>query len=358
MKYCNAGTHHIWLRSGTQMDMAQLCCSVKKPMQNRTDLPKTSDFLTVMKSPDWINKYKQLETGPLDNGVCDKCVTDESWTNLSQRKKINQLTKDGRFFLKIDFSNKCNLKCVMCNSKRSTAWLKDEQKLSVLWPEMEFAQTPAGDMDENFWLDLPCDFWENVGAVEVSGGEPLYHSQFIDFLEFLVTWNPNRLIRIITNGTLLDDRILKVLDKFTRVEILVSVDGWQDDIYQYARGGKQHELPKVKENILRLFGVVSKTSIVDTNHPITYDQKPIARQWLRDQGISTISHQQDFCTEPGYMDSRRVLPSHIYEHGEKSLEKQLEFKKYILALDKIRGTDILKVRPEFETWFTDLEKVK
>jgi len=358
MKYCNAGTHHIYLRSGADKDQGQLCCSVLNPKKNRVNLTKTSSFLTAMQSLDWINKYKQLETGPLDDGVCNKCVTDESWSNLSQRKKINQLTIDGRFFLKIDFSNKCNLKCVMCNSKRSTAWLKDEQKLNGLLPTWDFDEEPSQNMDTNFWLEMPIDFWKNLGAIEVSGGEPLYHSQFIDFLEFLIEYVPNMLLRIITNGTLLDDRILKILDRFTRAEILISVDGWQDNIYQYARGGKQHELPKVKENILRFFGVVSKTSIVDTNHCITYDQKPIAQQWLRDQGISTISHQQDFCTSPGYMDSRRVLPSYIYEHGEKSLEKQLEFKTYILALDKIRGTDIFKVRPEFETWFSDLEKVK
>jgi hypothetical protein len=357
MKYCNAGTHHIYLRAGAGKDLGQLCCSVLKPAKNRVDLANTSGFLTAMQSPDWRNKFKQLETGPLDAGVCNKCITDEEWNGLSQRKKINTLTGDGRFFLKIDFSNKCNLKCVMCNSKRSTAWLKDEQKLNRAIPGFDFEEEPSQNMDDNFWLEMPLDFWKNLGAIEVSGGEPLYHSQFIDFLEFLIEYVPNMLLRIITNGTLLDARILTILAKFKNVEILVSVDGWQDSIYQYARGGKQHELPKVKENILKFFGVVSKTSIVDTNHCITYDQKPIAQKWLQDQGISTISYQQDYCTSPGYMDSRRVLPSYIYNLGEKSLEKQQQFKTYILALDKIRGTDILTVRPEFETWFRDLDKV-
>jgi len=359
MKYCNAGTHHVWLRSGTPMDIAQLCCTITKPMQHRSDLPRTSDFLTAMTTPDWINKFQQLETGPLDGNVCRKCIQDEKINEdgNSQRRKINRLTKDGKFFLKIDFSNKCNLKCVMCNSQRSTAWLKDEQKLSVLLPDWDFNLLPPDNMDENFWLELPISFWKNLGAIEVSGGEPLYHSQFIDFLEFLIEYVPNMLLRIITNGTLLDDRILKILSKFSRAAILISVDGWRDDVYQYARGGKQHELPKVKENILKFHKVVSLTSIVDTNHPITYDQQPLARQWLADQGISNIRHQQDFCMHPEYMDSRRVLPKYIFDSGEKeSLEQQQEFKKYILALDKIRGTDILKVRPEFETWFSDLEK--
>ena len=98
---------------------------------------------------------------------------------------------------------------------------------------------------------------------------------------------------------------------------------------------------------------------MDTNHPITYDQKPLAEQWLANQNIHKgIQHQQDFCMHPEYMDSRRVLPKYIFDSGEEeSLEQQQQFKKYILALDKIRGTDILKVRPEFETWFRDLDKV-
>ena len=362
MKYCNAGTHHLWLRSGSPQDIAQLCCSVTKPMQHRSDLPKTSDFLALIQTPEWINRYKQLETGPLDGNVCRKCIEDEKINTLgnSQRRKINRLTRDGKFFLKIDFSNKCNLKCVMCNSQRSTAWRKDEQKLSVLLPDFDFGMLPPDDMDDKFWLELPLSFWRNLGAIEVSGGEPLYHSQFIDFLEFLIEYVPKMLLRIITNGTLLDDRILNILSRFKRAEILVSVDGWRDDIYQYARGGKQHELAKVKENILKFHKVVSKTSIVDTNHPITYDQKPLAEQWLANQNIrKTIQHQQDFCMHPEYMDSRRVLPKYIFDSGEEeSLEQQQQFKKYILALDKIRGTDILKVRPEFETWFSDLEKIK
>src|SRR6056300_474974 len=130
-RWCEAGNNHIWLR---QDNTVQLCCSLSKNAdQHRYTLDNPSDFLSLLESEDFKNQYNTLKTGELPKGECSICrsVEADPTTTNSQRQKINSLTKNG-FYLKIDFSNKCNLKCVMCSSSRSTGWIKDEQKLKAM----------------------------------------------------------------------------------------------------------------------------------------------------------------------------------------------------------------------------------
>jgi len=357
--YCRAGKNHIWLRNLDNEGSAvvQLCCSLTDGDKHRYFLRNTRDFRNLIETPEWKQKYKILENGPMP-GSCDICVNKEKEkTKNSQRLKINSLCYNEKFFLKIDFSNKCNLKCIMCNSGRSTSWRKDEQKLIKLLDNNKygFSADAHGTLGTDWWNDIELDFWKNLGALEISGGEPLYQEEALAFLDFIAVNVPNIDLRIITNATLLDNEAIALLSRIPNTRLLISVDGWQDKIYQYSRGGSI-TLDTVKENLLNLAKGknVIRASIVDVCHCITYDQKKHAKKWI-DKHAPKWDYHQDLVYSPKYLDPRTVLPAHLYPEGKKDLVLQKQFKDYVLALDKIRGTNILDVRPEFESWFEKLD---
>ena len=237
----------------------------------------------------------------------------------------------------------------MCGSSRSTGWVKDEQKMHSLG----FAKKPVSyaKLDDRWWLDIPESWWTNLRAVEISGGEPLYQEDAVEFLEFLSDINPNLLLRIITNLTIFNEKIKSILSKFPKAKLLCSVDAWEEHIYEYSRGGI-YSLHMVKENIKDLHSVVKGLSIVDTIHCITYDQADKGKKWIADSKLN-ISHTTNYVYTPRHLDARSVLPEKVFPLGSKDQELQQYFIKWITALDSVRGTDVLEIRPEFKNWFEE-----
>lgn len=345
-RWCAAGQNHIWLRNDKS---AQICCSITNTNKNNYKLEKTSDFFKLMNSESWIDKYKILETQPLLND-CDICIKNEKRVNDSQRLKINNYTNNNQnFFLKIDFSNKCNLKCTMCSSSRSTSWIKDEQQLNELLKNNNIRAkiNPHTSLGNNWWNDIDIDWWRNLGAVEISGGEPLYQDEAVEFLDFLALHCPEVNLKLITNTTIMDSHILSIFKTIKNVSLLCSVDAWEDKIYEYARRGT-HSLSDVKQNILKLKQNEIKFNVCDTLHCITYDQFERGTEWLKENNIR-CNHIKNFVYKPNYLDIYRALPKTI---NKDSTEDQCSvFVKWIQALDKVRNTNILDIRPEFGEMF-------
>lgn len=348
MRYCQAGLNHIWLRNDSR---AQVCCSIPQH-GNSFELDKPSDFVKLIQSKDFIDKYKILESKPIPS-ACDICVKNETNVGHSQRLKINDITKDGnKFFLKIDFSNKCNLKCIMCSSSRSTAWIKDEKKLNE-----QFGYTypidPHTSIGNQWWNDIDIDWWRNLGGVEISGGEPLYQEDALEFLDFLSYNVPSIQLRIITNATLFDEHILKIFKRFEWINVLCSVDAWDDNVYQYSRGGI-YTLDDIKNVLIKLYGNVHSMGIADTIHCVTYDQPAKGIKWLKDNGLTKVRHNSNYVYKPEWLNVHSVLPKEFFPQGEKNISLQKYFIKWIKSLDAVRGTNVLDVRPEFAEWFDEL----
>lgn len=364
-RYCEAGKNHIWLRQNNE---AQLCCTLAHSVdEHMFKLEKTEDFFSLITSKRWTKKYKALKKGPLPDGVCNICTSVEQTQHrtASQRHKLRNETGYGsKFFLKIDFSNKCNLKCTMCSSARSTAWIKDEQKMNnlVTDPVLQVPVFPYETLDDKWWEKIPLEWWKNLGAVEISGGEPLYQPEALDFIDFLSINVPECRLRIITNATLINDKILSILDCFDNMGFICSVDAWEDDIYRYVRGDN-YGIDAVKENITELFKMVktkklSRIGICDTLHVINYDQMSLGKKWVQEFDSQLIRYNPNYVYKPYHLDLRRVLPKDIYPDSNPDPKLQKRFYEFITSMDKVRGTDVLEIRPEFKTWFQQIEDIK
>jgi len=376
--WCNAGTSHVWLRNN---NTAMPCCALKTNTLGETifKLDEKSDFRKVMSSDEWKRAFGYLKFKQLPKGECEQCISQDAYSinkSRSVRHKINDYanrkmigergtTNTEPFFLKIDFSNKCNLKCVMCSSYRSTGWIKDEQRLSEIGAMPYENIKPYEKLADKWWLNNEVEWWKTVNKIEISGGEPFYEPMMFDFLEFLLSIGKQNVnMTIITNLTLYNTEIDLILNKFTNVELSCSVDAWEEDIYQYSRGGI-YSLETIKENIKLLSKVANRLSIIDTVHCITYDQAPLGKKWIQEQGFDNVFHDTNFVYTPRHLDARSVMPINLLQlnkliklsRGRRKQNKELQIKFYnwINALDNVRGTNVLEIRPEFESWFKEIE---
>lgn len=153
------------------------------------------------------------------------------------------------FKLKIDFSNGCNLRCSMCSEHRSTSWIKDKKRMLVdfdYWlndsgfdyghfhNSMEdwHVKKITSSVPRNF-VDDNIDFLLDLHHIEVSGGEPFYHTEFLYLLEKLRDAGWNRELKIITNLTLLTEEIAETLSHFN-TKLILSLDAC-GDLYEYIR---------------------------------------------------------------------------------------------------------------------------
>ncbi|MFQ6054357.1 MAG: radical SAM protein [Methanosarcinales archaeon] len=109
-------------------------------------------------------------------------------------------------YLLIHLTTKCNLKCKHCYLA----------KLSE-------GNTMDSSLDFDTFKQVIKEFDEMQGLkVMLSGGEPLLHSQFWDFLEILKLYKFR--IVVLSNGTLIDGSVAKRLSDYVN-EVQVSVDG-------------------------------------------------------------------------------------------------------------------------------------
>jgi len=116
--------------------------------------------------------------------------------------------------LDVDFSNFCNLKCVMCTEKRSSEWAKD---LGLPVSKLTYDR-----------IDNLLSISGHVKHLTVQGGEPSIMPEYEYFFEKLdergIAQNID--VQIITNATNINRKFYDLLGRFKSVVLGVSVDAY------------------------------------------------------------------------------------------------------------------------------------
>jgi sulfatase maturation enzyme AslB (radical SAM superfamily) len=145
------------------------------------------------------------------------------------------------------FGNLCNLKCRMCNPLTSSSIAAAEKKAGTYdGPTYINAYADMSDKDK-FYSDLDL-ILPRTNVVKFTGGEPMMNEGIQTLIQYAVDkgYNSNLQLKIITNGTKVNKKLLKLGSKFKNFKIMVSVDGI-DEINDYQRVGSNFN--KIDKNI-------------------------------------------------------------------------------------------------------------
>ena len=159
----------------------------------------------------------QMHSNKPVNG-CDICYKTEEKKLPSTRnyaKSYDRLpTSELPTMLDVDFSNFCNLKCVMCSATRSSEWAKEKG-------------LPVSKISYDMIDDL-ISISDHVQQLTVQGGEPSIMPEYEYFFKKLNDKGIAQQIdvQIITNATNINKRFYDLLEKFKNVRLSVSVDAY------------------------------------------------------------------------------------------------------------------------------------
>lgn len=232
-----------WVHSTVSVDTRLLPCCISKP----TGTQSYSDFESWWNGDTMSGLRSDLITG-VKNLNCEACWHAESMGKESLRQGYNKLFKPYVDFAQlkdniknnnfnnvslpttweIDIGNLCNLKCIMCDPTKS-----DKILAEVINNKSKFKQFPtlinqSKQLVQSNWLESDAGqnfismIKSNIRWLKIQGGEALTVKGIRDLIESLD--NKNVTLSITTNGTVLDQRLLDALSKFTKVEISISVE--------------------------------------------------------------------------------------------------------------------------------------
>lgn len=136
------------------------------------------------------------------------------------------VASDGRRWpvkMEFELSTKCNLECAMCTGDLSSAIRANRDKLPPL-PQV---------YDHRFVEQLE-EFVPHLQEVKFLGGEPFLIEIYYSIWELFVEHNPDCVISIATNATVLSPKIVRLLEKLN-FEIVISLDSLVPETYERIR---------------------------------------------------------------------------------------------------------------------------
>ncbi len=211
----------------------------------------------------WFNSRSTLHPS------CISCTKLEKAETISPRSKINVIETDNTEFdflrLDINLSNACNLACVFCNSKSSSLieTLTSKYKKNELpehWNSKFFGQIkkvyrqPKNEDIGNLCADILKTY--KIKSFKIIGGEPLLAENWKPIEKVLDDIDTSNLeFQITTNGTIMNDEIIRRLSKTKRSVVNISCDGI-DKNYEFLRW--PHKWNKMDKNLDFIFAHKSK----------------------------------------------------------------------------------------------------
>jgi MoaA/NifB/PqqE/SkfB family radical SAM enzyme len=146
--------------------------------------------------------------------------------------------------MEFELSNVCNLECVMCSGRVSSGIRRNREGLEPL--KMFYDKGFVAQLDE---------FLPHLKQARFYGGEPFLIEIYYEIWEAILRKNPTVDLYVLTNGTILNDRVKRLLDQgnFT---INVSMDSFQKEIYEKIRVNAV--LEKTLENLHHFRTVMKK----------------------------------------------------------------------------------------------------
>lgn len=345
--------------------------------------------------------------------TCQNCQLKEASGGRSRRTffddVLRPLVEDRNFsttaepdvyFLEINTSNKCNLKCRMCNGSISTSWLNDEKKLTA----SGFSSDRGGKhaytkIDEHIYNQLffNKNNFKNLKYLALRGGEPFSEDYNFLIMQKIIDWGyaKNVVLDVSTNGTVVNEDLIAYFKQFQRVELYISLEG-TEMLYEYVRGGSSFTMKDLEKNIEQLRNMVNVT-LIFTVTSMVYNIGALVDIWNWFKKIRQNGDEISFSNtvvKPDYLNYQILpnelkkkfldrilqsdLPIGVYDTGKRilrdigtpaiveGLQKQNyflpqelkllreQFKQFNTILDEARGVDLTKSAPELAEFYAQI----
>lgn len=162
--------------------------------------------------------------------------------------------------LEFELSNTCNLECTMCSGHFSSSIRKNREHL----PALENPYTPE------FVAQL-TEFLPHLTDMKFLGGEPFLIDIYYDIWEKIIEINPKIKVHITTNGTILNNRGKRILEKLN-VAIILSIDSLDKETYEGIRVNAKYD--RMMENL-----AFFKALVREKGTYLTFAVCPIISNW-------------------------------------------------------------------------------
>jgi len=200
----------------------------------RYDHPIADNFLDYENSLELADLKQEFLKGNRPS-ACYRCWNSEDAGGVSRRQQVwrdvfknTKPQLDELKILMFSFGNSCNLACRTCSSYQSSSWIKEEKKLSKIFPELKIHGHQRFYQDPRF-LDQLKDRCKNLQQAHFIGGEPFIAGidEHLDFLDHLLANNPQNItLYYTTNCTVFPQQeFWDRWTKFQRIELSLSIDG-------------------------------------------------------------------------------------------------------------------------------------
>ena len=358
--------YHPWvgLDISTQKDFRP-CCKYSHSLADNLIDYQNSVELTDLK--------EQFLNGRRPAG-CEKCWNDEDAGMPSKREMdwkyifnetIPNLEKTK--ILMLAFGNSCNLACVTCGSQCSTTWIKEEEKLKKIIPNLKIYKHHRFYQDEKF-LDQIKEISSEVSHVYFPGGEPFLTGldEHLDFLDYLISVGADHIsLHYMTNATIFPkEKFWERWKKFEKIDLQLSIDGqgkhfnynrWPAEWNQVLENIKLYRDKEASENNLKL--TVGHVISIFTVFYFPEFFKWCLQNKLKDPYISLLSSPKTYDIRSLPIKIKDKIKLKLDRFNFKEIVEYMyqddfsdtfdETKKYINLLDQQRGHKFKDAFPEF-----------
>ncbi|MDD4236797.1 MAG: twitch domain-containing radical SAM protein [Bacteroidales bacterium] len=212
-------------------------------------------------------------------------------------------TKPGAYpqTMELELSNNCNLQCVMCSGRVSSAIRQNRDKLPPL-------KLPY---DDSFVEQLK-EFLPHLKHISFYGGEPFLIDIYYKIWEQIIKINPDILIFVVTNGTIYNRRIEDLLKK-AKFNFLVSIDSLNKEIFESIRVGANFE--NVMHNLQKFIEL--------TNGQLAISHTPMKINWMETPEIVNYCNNKNLTLNLSYVEKPAKYALWSFQPHE--LEKVITF---------------------------------
>lgn len=295
--------------------------------------------------------------------VCTRCLQQESIGLKSRRIWRNEVVshqpipKSPTYLRFKMLGNLCNFRCVMCYPGSSS-------KIAAEMKQSPAIQMPYTEGDREAFFEDIVKLCDNVGEIQMLGGEPFIHPDIEYCIETLARSKnaKNMTLVLTTNASTFPEWLPKAMKQFGRHRLHISIDG-VGGYAEYIRDGKNWEefdanVKKFRENFrTQLQPTIQLLNMNHLKELGEYCTENSEKGWTWPETVLVMPH---FLRPINLPDKVRLLYRVPYWHEplrrvmfspDRNHDHFLEGMRYLKQKDKLRNKCLLDLWPEFEEWY-------